>query len=165
MLVIDVVVVFVVVVDGETSLVGCTERDKVVVFVDVLLFVDVDVSSTFNGPKFRSTATATAPGPVPKKSPKSADNPNNLRLTILYIIYKLTLDLLVYWVSLVLIYLSRTVPSQLAKSISVHRPVSGWNIAALSIIMPFCLIRCTVSNNSTRISKRFISFAVVPELI
>lgn len=86
-LVIDVVVVFVVVVDGETNLLDSPERDKVVVFVEVLLFVDVDVNITFNGPRFR----CWTPGPAPAAK-NSPNKPNNLRLTILYIIYKLTLD-------------------------------------------------------------------------
>lgn len=84
-LVIDIVVVFVVVVDGDANLVPSAERDSVVVFVEVLLIVDVDVNKAFNGPKYRSWA----PAPAAMNSP---NNPNNLRLTILYIIYKLTLD-------------------------------------------------------------------------
>lgn len=81
-LVIDTVIVFVDVVDGETNLVASAERDNVVVFVEVLLIVDVDDNNTFNGPKFRSWAPAAINNP---------NNPNNLRYSILYNIYKITL--------------------------------------------------------------------------
>jgi hypothetical protein len=86
-LVLDEVVVFVVVVDGETNLVANAERDSVVVFVEVLLFVDVDDNNTFSGPKFRSWAPAAINNP---------NNPNNLRYSILYNIYKLTLCRMVF---------------------------------------------------------------------